>query len=194
MTRRGLTPQRITEAAADLADTVGLDHVTVAALARRFGVADASLYSHIRNIQDLRNRVAVAAAAELADAIALAAAGRSGRAALGAFGGAYREFALAHPGRYAASQIQLDPVVAAGSAGHRRSMEITHALLRGYGLAEPDATDAGRLLRAFFHGFASLEASGGFGHPRDTGASWDRALDALDIALRGWPSAGTSHD
>ena len=90
MTRRGLTPERVTEAAAELADAAGVQSVTVAALARRLGVADASLYSHIRSLQDLRNRMAMAASAELADAIALAVAGRSGRDALAAFAGAYR--------------------------------------------------------------------------------------------------------
>jgi len=188
MTRRGLTPERVTEAAAELADAAGVQSVTVAALARRLGVADASLYSHIRSLQDLRNRMAMAASAELADAIALAVAGRSGRDALAAFAGAYRAYVLEHPGRYAATQLPVDPAVAAGSAALRRSIEVTQALLRGYDLAEPDATDAGRLLRAFFHGFASIEAAGGFGHPRVPAASWDAAIAALDLTLRSWPS------
>jgi len=188
MVRQGLTPERVTEAAAELADSAGLDSVTVAALARRLGVADASLYSHVRSLQDLRNRMAMAASAELVDRISLAVAGRSGRTALAAFAGAYRGYVLEHPGRYAATQLPVDPAVAAGSAALRRSIEITHALLRGYGLAEPDATDAGRLLRAFFHGFASLEAGGGFGHPRDPADSWDAAIAALDLTLRNWPA------
>jgi AcrR family transcriptional regulator len=57
--RAGLNPERVTEAAAELADQVGFDNVTVTALARRFGVADASLYSHVRNVRELRERVAV---------------------------------------------------------------------------------------------------------------------------------------
>ncbi|WP_329169119.1 TetR-like C-terminal domain-containing protein [Streptomyces sp. NBC_01267] len=34
-----------------------------------------------------------------------------------AFADAYREFALAHPGRYAATQMQLPPEAVAGSQG-----------------------------------------------------------------------------
>lgn len=105
--RAGLTADRVTRAAADLADEVGFDKVTVSALARNFGVKDASLYSHVRNLQDLRIRVAVLAAGEIADLIGAAVAGRSGRDALAAFADAYRAFALRHPGRYAATQIQL---------------------------------------------------------------------------------------
>jgi AcrR family transcriptional regulator len=188
MPRVGLTAERVADAAADLADSVGFENVTVSALARSFGVADASLYSHVRNVRDLRTRVAVLAARELADVIGAAAAGRSGRDALVAFADAYRTFARDHPGRYAATQLRLDPAVAAESPGHHRVVETTYALLRGYGLVEPDLTVAVRLLRSTFHGFVSLTATGGFGDTGDTGASWTRIIDALDHTLRTWPT------
>lgn len=53
-TRAGLTVDRITQAAAALADEVGFEAVTLSALARSFGVKDASLYSHVKNLQDVR--------------------------------------------------------------------------------------------------------------------------------------------
>ncbi|MER7083019.1 transcriptional regulator, TetR family [Saccharopolyspora kobensis] len=189
MARAGLTAERITEAAADMADTAGFTGVTVSALARHFGVKDASLYSHVRNLAELRARVAVLAAGELSDRIGSAIAGRAGREALMAFADAYRSYALEHPGRYAATQLQLDPEIASGSSGHRRCMELPYSLLRGYGLAEPDITDAVRLLRSTFHGYAHIEGSGGFGHPRDVRASWERAVHALHTALENWPGS-----
>ncbi|WP_405149022.1 WHG domain-containing protein [Sphaerisporangium sp. NBC_01403] len=192
MARAGLTAQRVTEAAADLADTVGFENMTVSALARSFGVKDASLYSHVRNLKDLRERVALLAAGELADHIAAAVAGRSGRDAMAAFANAYREYALAHPGRYAATQVQLDPAVLAESTAYARNIELTHAMLRAYDFAEPDLTDAGRLLRSAFHGYITLEANGGFGHSRDVQASWGRALDALHFTLEHWRTGCTT--
>ncbi|GAA4234689.1 AcrR family transcriptional regulator [Streptosporangium album] len=194
MARAGLTADRVTEAAADLADAVGFENVTISALARSFGVADASLYSHVKNVQDLRNRVALRAAGELADRVTSAIAGRSGKDALAAFAGAYREFALAHPGRYAATQVRLDPAVVAESAATLRGNETTSSLLRAYGLAEPDLTDAVRLLRSTFHGFTSIEAAGGFAHPRDLQASWDKIIVALDGTLRHWPASNVRAD
>jgi AcrR family transcriptional regulator len=185
--RAGLTPERITEAAAELADEVGFAGVSLSALARRFEVKDASLYSHVRNLQDLRTRLALYAGGELIDRIADAVAGRAGKDALVAFAGAYREYALAHPGRYAATQIRIDQALIAGSPALRRTADIAYGLLRGYGLTEPDLTDAVRLLRSTFHGYCALEASGGFGAPRDVQRSWDRAIDALHVALENWP-------
>ncbi|MFI7670244.1 TetR/AcrR family transcriptional regulator [Nocardia sp. NPDC049526] len=186
--RAGLTAERITLAAAELADEVGLDNITVAALARKFGVKDASLYSHIKNLEDLRIRVAMLASDEKTDRIAAAVAGRAGRDALAAFADEWRRYALEHPGRYAATQMPMDPAVAAEWSGGWRAIDLTYGMLRAYGLDEPDITDAVRLLRSTFHGYANLEASGGFGHARSTATSWDRIIDALHITLTHWPT------
>jgi AcrR family transcriptional regulator len=191
MARAGLTADRLTQAAAELADEVGFENVTVTALARRFGVKDASLYSHIKNAQDLRVRTALLALAELADKVAAALAGRSGKDALVAFANAYRDYAKAHPGRYAATQLRLDPSTLAASAAGRHA-DMTRAILRGYQLPGPDQTDAVRLLHSTFHGFVSLESV--FHDADGIDASWSRALDALDVALRNWPSRGVGED
>ena len=187
MPRAGLTAGRVVAAAADLADEVGFENVSLSALARGFGVKDASLYSHVRNLQDLRTRVAFLAGGELIARIAVAVEGRSGRDALGAFADAYRAYALEHPGRYAATQIRIDQALVAASPALRRTAEITYGLLRAYGLEEPDLTDAVRLLRSTFHGYCALESTGGFGAPRDVRRSWERVVDALHTALTHWP-------
>ncbi|MFI5681372.1 TetR/AcrR family transcriptional regulator [Streptomyces cellulosae] len=187
MARAGITADRLVAAAAELADEVGFENVTLSALARHFGVKDASLYSHVRNLQDLRTRLALHAGGELIDRIAAVVAGRAGKDALAAFAGAYREYALQHPGRYVATQIRIDQDLIAGSPAMRRTAEITYGMLRAYGLEEPDLTDAVRLLRSTFHGYCALESSGAFGAPRAVQVSWDKAIDALHVTLEHWP-------
>ncbi|AKN74489.1 TetR family transcriptional regulator [Streptomyces sp. PBH53] len=188
MARAGLTTERLVRAGAELADEVGFEQVTVSALARRFDVKVASLYSHLRNSQDLKTRIALLALEELADRAAEALAGRSGKDALGAFAHVYRDYARAHPGRYAAARHPLDSATAAGSAGVRIA-QLTRAVLRGYDLTEPDQTHAVRLLGSVFHGYVSLETAGGFSHSApDSEESWTRILDALDSLLRTWPA------
>ncbi|MFJ3336093.1 TetR/AcrR family transcriptional regulator [Streptomyces sp. NPDC086766] len=188
MARVGLTAERLARAGADLADEAGFDQVTVSALARHFGVKVASLYSHVRNSQDLRTRIALLALEELADRAADALAGRAGKDALTALADVYRDYAREHPGRYAAAQLRLDPETAAASDGPRHA-QMTRAILRGYDLAEPDQTHAVRLLGSVFHGYVSLELGGGFSHSApDTEETWSRVLDALDALLRNWPA------
>lgn len=189
MARAGLTTERLVRAGAELADEVGFDQVTVSALARRFDVKVASLYSHLKGSQDLRTRIALLALEELADRAADALAGRAGRDALVAFAGVYRDYAREHPGRYAAARLRLDPGTAAASAGGRHA-RMTRAILRGYDLTEPDQTHAVRLLGSVFHGYVSLELAGGFSHSApDPQETWAWILDRLDAMLRDRPPA-----
>jgi AcrR family transcriptional regulator len=173
----GLTTDRVVREAADLADEVGFDKLTVAAVARRVGVADASLYAHVRNLAELRERVATLATGELADVLGEAVAGRARSQALAAFADAYRDFAHGHPGRYAATQLPVE------SEGGRRVVAACASLLRGYALDETAQIDAVRLLCSTFHGWVTLEAADRFRLGRPTGESWRVSLDLLDGAL-----------
>ena len=184
MVRAGLTTERLTRAGAELADEVGFDRVTVSALARRFDVKVASLYSHLKNSQDLKTRIALFALEELADRVAAALAGRAGKDALAAFADTYRDYAREHPARYAAAQLRLDAETAAASAGGRHA-QMTRAILRGYDLTEPDRTHAVRMLGSVFHGYIGLEMGGGFSHTAvDPQESWSWIVDSLDSLLR----------
>ncbi|MFJ1790581.1 TetR/AcrR family transcriptional regulator [Kitasatospora griseola] len=183
----GLTVERITRAAAELADRVGIDKVTASALARGFGVKDASLYSHVKSLREIRTRVALLATEEINDRIASAVAGRSGADALTAFADAQRTYAQQHPGRYAATQLRQDPADFADTEALARSVELTYAVMRHYRLDEPDLTDAVRLLRSTFHGFIAIEANGGFHHPRGVDGSWQRIVSGLHQLLENWP-------
>ncbi|GAB2579488.1 TetR-like C-terminal domain-containing protein [Streptomyces capparidis] len=189
MPRAGLTVERVTVAGAELADEIGFEQVTMSQVARRLGVKDASLYGHLSGLEELRGRIALLAADEKTIRIAEATAGRAGKEALVAFANAWRGYAHAHPGRYTATQtpIRIDPELAARAPGPRRAVELTYGMLHGYGLTEPDLTDAVRVLRSTFHGFVALEAAGGFAHERSSQQSWVRALDALHSLLEHWP-------
>ncbi|MER6217786.1 TetR/AcrR family transcriptional regulator [Streptomyces sp. NPDC001674] len=189
MGRIGLSTDRLVRAGAELADEVGFEHVTASALARRFDVKVASLYSHVRNSRDLKAKIAQLALEELADRAASALAGRAGRDALTALADVYRDYAHEHPGRYDASRFRLTAQEAAASAGPRHA-EMMRAVLRGYDLTGPDQTHAVRLLGSVFHGYVSLELAGGFSHSTpDSQESWTWTLDALDTLLRGGATA-----
>src|SRR3982750_2238460 len=105
MGRVGLTTERLTRAGAELAHAVGFEQVTVSAVARRFDVKVASLYSHVASSHDLKTRIALLALEELADRGAAAMEGRAGKDALSALADVYRDYAREHPGRYAATKL-----------------------------------------------------------------------------------------
>jgi AcrR family transcriptional regulator len=189
MPRAGLTPQRVVEEAGAVADAAGLDRLTLTAVAERFGVAIPSLYKHVRGLDGLRRDLAVLAVRELTAALSRATVGRAGRDALHAMADAYRAYATAHPGRYAASVRAPDPGDSEHLAAAADALDIFFAVLAGYGVRGDDAIDAIRGLRAAMHGFVTLEAGGGFGMPQSVDASYHRLVDALDTALTARPAA-----
>lgn len=188
MARAGITPARLALAAAELADELGLEHVTAAEVARRFGVKTASLYSHVASTTALRESVSLLALAELADRTEAAVLGRTRRDALAGLADAFRDYAHEHPGRFAATVVPLSPETARASAGPRHA-RLIEAVLRGYALDGAVHVHATRLLGSTIRGFITLEAGGSFDHSSPApGESWEQIVDALESLLSDWPT------
>jgi len=188
MPRAGLTKDRIIAAAAELADKAGFDSLTLAAVARLFGVRLPSLYGHVANVHELKKGVALLALHNLAERTEAAVAGRAGKDALVALVDTHRAFAQEHPGLFQASRYPLDGESAAASGGARLA-RVNHAMLRGYDLAEEDRVHATRLIGAFVLGFSLLELAGSFSHSApDAELSWRRDIDGLDFLFQSWAS------
>lgn len=183
MPRAGLSADVITEAAAALADEVGYEHLTLAALAPRFGVTQPSLYKHVAGVDELRRLLAVHATKRLGEALARAAVGKARADALRATAEAYRAFARRHPGQYAATVRAPDPADAAHLAAAADVLATVNGVLEGYGLRGAALVDAARTVRSALHGFVTLEAAGGFGMPRDVNRSFGWLVASLDRML-----------
>lgn len=181
-----LTRERVIAHAAQLVDAIGLEQLTITKLGRSLGIAPPGVYRHVADIADLRRGIAQHAVREVTVLLASACAGLSGSAALAALARNLRDWALEHPGRYAALQIAPEPEDVAGRQAAGALLDVIGSALRSYGLAGDDATDAVRLLRSTLHGFIMLEISGGFRQERSTEASLGRIIRALDTSLRDW--------
>jgi AcrR family transcriptional regulator len=182
--RAGLSAAAVVRAAADLADADGLHALTLASIAASVGVRTPSLYNHVGGLDDVRRRIALVGLRELGEALRDAAVGRAGDDALTALAHAYRAYARAHPGRYAATQRAPagadDELIDAA----RGAVDVVLAILRGYGLEGDDAIHAARAVRSALHGFVALETGGGFGLRVDLDESFDRMVAALARGLR----------
>ena len=163
MPRARLTPASVTEAAAALVDEIGFDQLSMGLVAERLGIKTPSLYKHVAGQADLAHRIAVLAMTEFGDVIRDATQGRAGADALVAGAQAMRSYVREHPGRYAAGNAARpagpdDPLIAAVD----RVLASWAAMLRGYELDPDQEVHAMRMLRSSLHGFATLEAAGGF--------------------------------
>jgi AcrR family transcriptional regulator len=175
--KRGVDLAQVVDAAAEVADTVGLDGLTMAAVAAALGVQSPSLYSHVDGLSGLRRAMAVEAARRLGSALADTTRGRDGIDALRAIAHAYRAFAMRHPSLYAAMlpvpQVGDEEAYAVFSAPVRVIADV----LAGLGLRPAEAVPVIRSFRSALHGFVTLQAGGGFGMPDDVDDSFDVLIE-----------------
>ncbi|WP_436532937.1 TetR/AcrR family transcriptional regulator [Actinoplanes sp. HUAS TT8] len=187
MERITLSSNTVVSAAADLADEAGFEAVTLSAVARRLGVRAPSLYSHVRDLEALRDGVAALALGELSRRVAAAIAGRAGHDALDGFATAHREFARDAPGRWQSLQRRAGDAVVRSDAA-RQIVTLNQAVLRGYPVPEDQHVHAVRLLGATINGYLALERIGGFDHSSPSSeVSWRKTVQALDTLLTTWP-------
>jgi len=193
MPRAGLTPALVTEAGADLVDEIGFDALSMSLLADRLDVKTPSLYKHVAGQSDLAHRIGVLAMVEFGDALDRAIQG-SGNKSLTAGAHAMRRYVLEHPGRYAAGNSARptgpeDPLRPATD----RVMAAWAAMMRSYHLEAAQEIHAMRMLRSVLHGFATLEAAGGFRVDAPVDASFAWTISFLDHGLRAIASAAGGH-
>ena len=192
MPRRGLDRAAVVGLAAAIADREGLAAVTLARIAAEAGVRPPSLYNHIAGRADLVSAIGLLGVRELGAAMSAAAVGRAGEDAIRAAAGAYRDYAQAHPGRYAAALRAPAPGEDELAAAAAETTATVATLLRAWNLPGDDVVHAVRALRAALHGFDALEAAGGFALPVDRETSFQRMVAALAAGLAAQEKRGST--
>lgn len=182
MPRRGLDPAQVTDAAVAVADAEGLAAVTLARIAADLGVRAPSLYNHVDSREALIDTIARRAYVEVADALQASCVGRSGPEAVRAMAQAYRAYARAAPGRYAATQRALPE-----EPGATAVVGILGGVLRAWNLEGDAEIHAIRTVRSALHGFVTLELNDGFALELPTDASYAHLVELLIVGL-GEPS------
>lgn len=185
MPRAGVTAEDVVAAAADIADEIGYDNLTMSLVADRLGIRSPSLYKHIDGLADLQHRIATLAITELGEATRDAMLGTAGPDALAAFARAFRSYVVTHPGRYTATigaefTGPEDPLFKASA----RLLDSIAAVLRGYGISADEMDHALRTIRSTFHGFAALQAANGFQWSADPDESFEWMIHFVDRGLR----------
>ncbi len=183
MPRSGVTRAAVVAAATLLANTEGLEAITLARLAKDLKIKPPSLYNHISGLADVMRDLSVQGVREANACMSRAAVGLSRKEALSAVGMAYRQYAREQPGLYLASLRAVPEDDAEWGEASQETLKTIIAVLSGYGLEGKDALHAVRGLRAIIQGFVSLEAARGFGMPLDIDESFRRLLTVFSDGL-----------
>lgn len=187
--RAGLDKPTVVATAAALINREGTAALSLKRLAEELGVQTPSLYNHVEGLPGLERELALLGVRRLGDALTDAVIGKSGAAAATALLDAYRAFINVNPGlatytvRPAAVEAPDDVERVQAEA---RIVHVAVAVVTSFGLAGDDAIHAVRALRSVAHGFATLEAAGGFGVPLDLDESFHRLAAMVIAGLAQW--------
>jgi AcrR family transcriptional regulator len=173
-----VTAKSVVDTAVRLADTEGIDAVSLTRIAAELGVTQPSIYRHINGIQELKKAMVLRARELLVADLREAAIGRTRDDAVQAVAAAWRLFVRVHPGLYDAT----DRIATSGDSDLEASLEnVVHVLamsMKGYRLAPDEQVHSARSVRSALHGFVALEKDAG--HP--PGAGLDESFERL-VAL-----------
>jgi AcrR family transcriptional regulator len=170
--RAGLDRETVIQTAARIIKAEGAETLTINRLARELGVKPPSLYNHIEGLAVLNITI-------LGDRISKASIGKSGPAGIRALAQAYRDHIKECSGLYLTSlraSGNMEPPDLRLQAAEDRVVQVALAMIESFGLSGEEAVHAVRALRSMIHGFATLEAAGGFGLPISLDESFDRLV------------------
>lgn len=181
--RPGLNVEVIVDAALGILDEEGLDGLRTTTVAKRLGVSQPALYSHVASLDELRAAVAARGAAELSELVRAAVGDRVGDDAVWAMARAYRAYVRRHPDRYL---LQLRaPRTPAYTEATDRAAEAVRSVLRSYRLTDDQVRQAHLAFRATVHGFVHLEARDALGSGSDApDEHFDFVIDLYAAGLR----------
>ena len=186
-TRARLDKNAVVQAAVDLVNIEGVEALTLSRLAKELRIQTPSLYNHVEGLPGLHRELAVTNAKLLADRLNEAAIGKSGFELFMEVAQAYRNYVKEYPGLY------MSTLRASGNQPvqdkdlkleEERAVKIGMAVISSLGLQGEDAIHGVRAFRSMVHGFATLEAAGGFGIPLDCDESFRRIVGALFAGLQ----------
>ncbi|WP_284642945.1 TetR/AcrR family transcriptional regulator [Paenibacillus silviterrae] len=177
MARAGLDRETIIRAAARIAESEGLENVTLASIAAELKVKTPSLYNHVEGLAGVRQGLAIFGIRQLGQRLGKAAMGKAGDDAIRDVGFAYVAFVREHPSLYEATMTAPDFEDPAIMQASGEVVEILLRVLAYYQLEGEEALHIVRGLRSLTHGYASLELKQGFRMELNKDESFRKLLD-----------------
>lgn len=184
MARAGLDRDIIVEHAAQLANQIGLENVTLKMIAKEFGVQTPSLYNHIKSLDDLKKNVMLYGWKQMERQMLHAVCGVSGHDALRVISNTFYEYATANPGIFNAmlwyNKFEDEETKEATGDLFTAIFKVMESM----NISHENANHLIRTFRSFLEGFALLVNNGAFGNPISIKESFDLSIDVLLAGLK----------
>ena len=171
--------------ARDLVDAVGIEGLTVSAVAQSAGVKAPSLYKHFADRAALLKAVEITILHELEAVLRREMTGKTPKARIVSLAEAYRRFANAAPNRYRviySGNAFTDPEIREACLF---SAQPLFEELRAAGIPEERVLPVSRTMVPFLHGFVLMEIGSAFNLGGDVDEAFERGLETMLAGVPG---------
>lgn len=184
MSRADIDKSAIINKAAELANEIGLEKVTLKLLACNLNIKPPSLYNHIKGLEDLQKEVMLYGWRQLEERVIEAAICVTGYDALEAMGRTFYKYATENPGIFNAmlwyNKFQSDEMQAAT----KRIFSVIYKIFSTLNISQVNCDHLIRTYRAFLEGYVLLVNNKAFGHPLSIEESFEISLQVLKAGTK----------
>ena len=174
-----VTKDMVIKTACDLADSKGLNNVSLKAVAEALNIRTPSLYNHIENIEALLRETAHVGMREMNRRMTMCSIGKTGDDAIKSSAAEYFGYMIEHPGIYETIQW-------ATWNGNEQTAEIfgeytslLKLLICSCGFDEEQAEDVLNILTGFIHGYTTMQLRFAFENPEKAKKSLKAAVETV---------------
>ena len=184
MARADIDKTIIIKKAAEMANEIGLEKVTLKLLANQLNIKSPSLYNHIKGLDDLRKEVMIYGWKQLEERVIEAAVCVTGYDALEAMGRTFYKYATENPGIFNAmlwyNKFQSDETQDAT----KRFFSVIYKIFSTLNISQKNCDHLIRTYRAFLEGYVLLVNNKAFGHPLSSEESFEISLQVLKAGTK----------
>lgn len=179
MARAGLDKNAIIEKAAELANEVGLENITLKLIADTFGIQTPSLYNHIKSLDDIRKQIMLFGWKQMEKEILLSVVGVSGYDALRVMCYAFYEYATNNPGVFNAMLWYNKYQDEETRDATKQLFEVLFKIMGTLNISDEKINHFIRTFRGFLEGYALLVNNGAFGNPISVRESFELSVEVI---------------
>lgn len=184
MARAGLDKETVIRKAAELANEIGNDKITMKLLADNLNVQPPSLYNHIKGFEELQREIMLFGWRQMDQAMTHAAVCVSGYEALEAICHAFYQYATENPGVFNAmlwyNKFQSEEAQDATEG----MFSMIYRVFSTLNISKENSDHLIRTYRGFLEGFALLVNNRAFGNPISIEESFEISLRVIIAGTR----------
>lgn len=184
MARAGIDKSKIIGRAAQMANEIGIEKITLKMLADDLRIQTPSLYNHIKGLADLKRELMIYSWKQMEDRLLNAAVGVSGEDALKAMCYAFLEYAKENPGVFGAMVGCNKFEDAETDKATSRLLLMLFKSMSSMNISEKNCNHLIRTLRSFLEGFPLLVINNAFGNPISMDDSFVVSIDVLIAGIK----------